>query len=341
MEYQEGEVPLSADSNGVVRVYREESEVFRVETISSVNGKPLVNDHPPLDVTPESWSRLTHGILLNARRGEGEDSDLLLADILVTTPQMIRLIREEGKIELSCGYDADYEQISEGQGRQKNIVVNHVALVDNGRCGSRCSIQDSKGYDMTNDDKKEDEVKEDPTKEEPTKEEQRFTDDDFKKHVEQNKKEHEEMYARISALEKSKPQTKDDDDEEKPEKTKDSSFVSETFKKTVAYAEILVPGVHLPTLDSLKGKRLYDFQRKVLDQFYSTQEGREIISDLSPTDYRSLTCDSLAVLFNSAAKVKTASNNKPEVSFHKVEKYPHIKSIDDLNAFNEKFWGLK
>jgi len=200
---------------------------------------------------------------------------------------------------------------------------------------------------MTVDDKKPDEEGDDKKLEEGTKDDaRRFTDDDFKAHVDQNKKEHEEMFARIAALEKSK--TKDDDDDKKDDKTKDAAFTSDGFKKMVAHAEILIPGVRIPTLDykasnSDKMKTMTGFQRKVLDQFYSTKEGKEIIDDLLPsgTSYKGLTCDSIYMIFNSPAMVKVASNNKAEVSFHKVETYPHIKSIADLNAFNEKFWGSK
>jgi hypothetical protein len=57
---------------------------------------------------------------------------------------------EEGKVELSCGYSADYETLEPGHGRQHNIIINHVALVDSGRCGPRCSIGD---HDMRTRDK--------------------------------------------------------------------------------------------------------------------------------------------------------------------------------------------
>ena len=42
------------------------------------------------------------------------------------------------------GYNAFYEQTAPGLGRQKDIHCNHVALVDEGRCGKRCAIMDGK-----------------------------------------------------------------------------------------------------------------------------------------------------------------------------------------------------
>ena len=48
----------------------------------------------------------------------------------------------QGVTEVSLGYDADYEQTAPGVGRQTNIIGNHVALVERGRCGPRCAIGD-------------------------------------------------------------------------------------------------------------------------------------------------------------------------------------------------------
>lgn len=147
--YRDGEVPVPA-KDGVVRIERDEEHVFRPETIASGMGKPLVDDHPMeddaladgFDVHPENWARFSKGTVLNVRRGEGSSNDLLMGDVMVMDSAAIKAIMD-GKVELSCGYNADYETIEPGRGRQKNIIINHVALVDSGRCGSRCSIGDT------------------------------------------------------------------------------------------------------------------------------------------------------------------------------------------------------
>ncbi|HOE76941.1 MAG TPA: DUF2213 domain-containing protein, partial [Rectinema sp.] len=100
-------------------------------------------NHPEGMVTPENWSELAHGIVQNVRRGQGEMSDLLLGDLLITTEKGIELVKS-GLREVSCGYDAQYEQIEKGKGRQKEIIGNHIALVTKGRAGGRCAIQDGK-----------------------------------------------------------------------------------------------------------------------------------------------------------------------------------------------------
>jgi len=141
-EYTSSEVPVEASLDGTVKIQRDDDEVFAQNTIASFEGKPVTINHPEGMVTPENWSELAHGIVQNVRRGQGEMSDLLLGDLLITTEKGIELVKS-GLREVSCGYDAQYEQIEKGKGRQKEIIGNHVALVTKGRAGSRCTIQDS------------------------------------------------------------------------------------------------------------------------------------------------------------------------------------------------------
>lgn len=140
--YGEGEVPVSADSTGLILIQRGEDVLFDPITIASAESKPITDDHPDDWVTPENWKKLSKGVGKDVRRGEGVDSDYLLADLLVTDKDTIQAVMD-GKVEISLGYDADYTEVSKGKGLQSNIRVNHIALVDKGRCGSRCSIGDS------------------------------------------------------------------------------------------------------------------------------------------------------------------------------------------------------
>lgn len=142
-EYTASEVPVEASLDGMVKIQRDDDEVFAQNTIASFEGKPVTINHPEGMVTPENWSELAHGVVQNVRRGDGEQADLLLGDILITTEKGIELVKS-GLREVSCGYDAQYEQIEKGKGRQREIIGNHVALVTKGRAGSRCTIQDNK-----------------------------------------------------------------------------------------------------------------------------------------------------------------------------------------------------
>lgn len=140
--YGDGEVPVTADNTGLILIQRGEDDLFDPKTIASFEGKAVTNDHPDDWVSPSNWKALAVGTAQSVRRGEGIDADFLMADLLITDQDAIDQVIG-GKVEISLGYDADYTEISPGKGIQRNIFGNHVALVDKGRCGSRCSIGDS------------------------------------------------------------------------------------------------------------------------------------------------------------------------------------------------------
>lgn len=147
--YGAEELPeLTPDSDGLIVVRRTPEEVFSERTIASFEGMAVTIGHPKdfggniIFVTPENWRRLANGHIQNVRRGEGASSDLLLADVIAKTPEAIQAV-EDGDDEVSCGYDADYRQISPGVAEQYAITGNHLALVPNGRAGSRCALGDS------------------------------------------------------------------------------------------------------------------------------------------------------------------------------------------------------
>ncbi|MFG1302168.1 DUF2213 domain-containing protein [Xanthobacter sp. V3C-3] len=143
MLYRPEEVPeIEPNPNGaMVTLLRDADVLFAPETIASFVGKPVTNDHPSELVGPDTWRDVSGGVVLNVRRGEGADSEHLVADLLVTDASCIADVRA-GKREVSCGYDTEAETVSPGLGRVTKIVGNHVALVDRGRCGPSCAILD-------------------------------------------------------------------------------------------------------------------------------------------------------------------------------------------------------
>lgn len=154
MEYGPEQVPVEpAEGESVIRIERSAKEVFDELAMASFEGKPLTIDHPREDVTPANWKELAVGHAQDVRRGAGEASDLLLADIVVTDEKAIALVRG-GLREVSCGYDAIYEQTAPGRGCQTKIRGNHIALVHRGRCGPRCRINDNREDTMSKEKKK-------------------------------------------------------------------------------------------------------------------------------------------------------------------------------------------
>jgi hypothetical protein len=160
MEYVPGEIYdhirrrfIPGGPDGKIYSHASADDLFTPETIESIRGKAVVIGHPDGDVTPDNWTELSVGFVMDPRREGGEnDYDMLVGDLMVTHPEAIPRVKrkpEEGGLrEVSCGYDADYEEDTSNPGhvRRHKLLYNHVALlpVGLGRCGSTCSIGDSK-----------------------------------------------------------------------------------------------------------------------------------------------------------------------------------------------------
>lgn len=125
----------------IVEVYRNEAEVFAPATLASFEGKPVTDEHPSRFVEPSNATAYTKGTCQNVRRGSGNESDLIIADLVIYDAVLIAEI-EAGKREISAGYYCEYKPFKDGL-EQSNIICNHVAVVANGRAGARVAIKDS------------------------------------------------------------------------------------------------------------------------------------------------------------------------------------------------------
>jgi hypothetical protein len=89
--------------------------------MGSFEGVAVTLEHPEgangeiVFVNPSNYSELAHGHIQNVRRGTGDKSDLLIADVLVKRQEAIDAI-QAGYTDVSCGYDAKYKQLSPGKG---------------------------------------------------------------------------------------------------------------------------------------------------------------------------------------------------------------------------------
>lgn len=432
MVYGPDETPIEAGPDGIVKIFREPEDIFTAITFASAQGKAVTNDHPDEDVTPENWRDLSHGMMLNIRRGEGAQDDLMLGDLLITTKEGIKQIRERGKIEVSLGYEADYEEIGPGAGKQTNLIINHIALVDQGRCGSRCAIADSKHTTKdlsmsikTKDkaarktkfidllmaafkakdsaeieelaEKAADEMEEDPTastgdthihihngesapatddenEDIPTGDEDPLEgntdpedtqDDGEDSRWAENASEHADMIRRITALEAALGSaTAADSEEELPaeaqdefpdevkeeaSKAKDSAYFAESFQDTAALAEILVPGIRIPTYDRASKpvatfKAIANLRRQALDLAYAQPKTRGILDELlsgKDLNTKKMTCDAIRTLFRSAASMQRNANNSLRgTAEDKQNQSPAgVTSIADLNRLNAERWA--
>lgn len=136
---------IEPDASGRIISRREAAEVFSPAALASFEGKPVTLGHPDVDeVTPDDWRQYAVGHVTNVRRGQGDDADKVIADLVISDAAAIDAINS-GLREVSCGYDVTVEQVEPGVERQTHIRGNHVALVPAGRAGSECAIRDSKG----------------------------------------------------------------------------------------------------------------------------------------------------------------------------------------------------
>lgn len=143
MEYLESELKLEGDCSKVVKVYRSPEEVFSKEALSSFEGKPVTEEHPPDLLTPDTYSIYAKGHAQNVRRGEGKWKEHVVADLHIQDESLIKAI-QEGKREISCGYECSYTDNGDGSYSQHHIRGNHIAVVMRGRAGKQVAILDSK-----------------------------------------------------------------------------------------------------------------------------------------------------------------------------------------------------
>lgn len=129
-------------ADGIYDVQRPEAEVFDRAAVASFEGKPVCDEHPEEDVTPDNYGRYMKGVCRDVRRGDGDLSNCLVADLVIYDADLINKI-EAGKREISCGYDCLWNPTSDSSYDQLEIRGNHVAVVDKGRAGHKVAIRDT------------------------------------------------------------------------------------------------------------------------------------------------------------------------------------------------------
>lgn len=131
-----------------VKVYRPPESVFAVDSLASYGFKPVTINHPAEDVTADTWKSLAVGIV----GGDVvRDGGFVKVPLALMDAAAIKAV-QDGTREISMGYVCDlaFEEgvTPEGeayQAIQKDIRINHLALVPKGRAGPHCRIGD-KGF---------------------------------------------------------------------------------------------------------------------------------------------------------------------------------------------------
>jgi hypothetical protein len=418
-DYAAMELDGIEDKDGVIEVERTEDEVFSPDTIASFLGKPVTLNHPGDPVTPDTWAYLAKGTAHNVRRGQGEQSDLLIADLLITDKGAINEIRNNGLKEISCGYDAEYEQIAPGRARQTSIVGNHVALVKNARCGPVCSVQDSSkllgdqpmagkkpaqtsglldklrkafmtrdadefekavgemkdedgmeknmpdihihmpGAEKANasEDTKDDESEADPMAKVMTAldgiaqgmaalgervsalESGKTNDSGEEKKDEETEDDAEEMEESEETNDSDEEEEKKDDEKKS---TSDSASFRDEFQDAKARAEILAPGVKLPTYDAkADSKKTSDslcvLRRRALKAALTNDNGDLVRMITGDADVSKMDCAAAKMAFHAASELVKQKNKTAKTST--ADSQSPVKK--DLNQIHADFWAKR
>ena len=112
-------------------------ELLSDSTVASADSKPVTNDHPTELVNQQNASKYMKGFTADNAH---VDNDTLKVDMTITDADLISEINK-GKQELSIGFETEIiHEKGEYKGVaydsvQKNIQINHVAVVEHGRAG--------------------------------------------------------------------------------------------------------------------------------------------------------------------------------------------------------------
>lgn len=363
---------IEPDSDGEILVERAEDEVFRPETLASFEGMTFTVSHPIEDVTPDNWGRYAAGHVQNVRRGTGDQSDLMIADIVVKKAEAIKVILDDGVDQISAGYDAEYQQTAIGKARQHDIIANHVALVPTGRAGKRCSIGDSKRMTINNTwlaklrraiktkdaaamEEAMESVPTELTNDEGTGELPKAINITINPQQPLPKQDPEldaiattdsgDIESRVAAmettlaaiLEKLGSTTDSDPDEEEEGRrmTSDAAY----HQDIVSRAELIVPGIKLP-----EGGKLSSFKRTVLDSAFKTTEGEKLLKGIvgDKPDFAKMPKLSLDAAFIAASEIAKGRNNTQLNHRTTDAAAPNRRpTAADLNKQNAAFWAKK
>lgn len=144
-EYLARELGLDGDPNRVIRVYRPAEEVFKAASLDTYSAADVTDNHPQGLVDSENYRSVVRGVVAGPGRRDG---DFVVCDLIVKDKAAISAINA-GKCELSAGYTAVYDdtpgQTEDGQSYdyvQRDIKINHVAIVERARAGANARVFD-------------------------------------------------------------------------------------------------------------------------------------------------------------------------------------------------------
>lgn len=131
------------------RELRLPEEIFKEESLSSLEGAPITFGHPVdtaghVMVNPKNIKKFSVGVLGDNVRN---DDKFISADLTIMDESAIEAVEKGHRREVSLGYTCDLDftpGIWNGEqydAIQRNIVYNHAAIVQRGRAGHEVAIR--------------------------------------------------------------------------------------------------------------------------------------------------------------------------------------------------------
>jgi hypothetical protein len=151
-EVDPGATRFKADQ--IVKVYRPESEVFKVDSLATYAAAPVTLDHPTVEVTADNWRQYGRGEI----NGDvARDGQRVRVPIIVRDAAAVKAATTTHK-QLSMGYATDLQFPADGKhpdgtacdAYQTNLRINHIALVPAARGGPELRVVDERPS-LTND----------------------------------------------------------------------------------------------------------------------------------------------------------------------------------------------
>lgn len=153
----------------------------------------------------------------------------------------------------------------------------------------------------------------------------------------------------VEAMDRKKPVR------DKKKKTKDSAVVAaakQLYQDTISGAEILSPGLKLPTFDSITGPKLVDqmclLKRRAIRAHAATKDGARALGDITGAKTLNLStmdCAAVGLLFNGAVAFAKDRNGREELDLGSAPRrrqtadFQPPASPAEFNAKKNAFWA--
>ena len=136
-----------SNPDATINLYRAPEDVFDPKFLSSLNGAPITDNHPPegIFVDSKNFKEYVAGHIQNPRKGPEPLDDgnwPVIADLIISGQTLVSKVLNKSAREISLGYDFSIDRDGD-KICQTGMLGNHCAIVPQGRAGDFVSIQDA------------------------------------------------------------------------------------------------------------------------------------------------------------------------------------------------------